>query len=146
MVLRAKRTLVTKTAPEAVFAFLVDFRNAERWDPGTVTCELVEGDTGVGSTYRNVSSFFGRSMEITYTTVEREEGRRVHFRGRNDGFTGLDRISLTASGAGTEVTYDVEYEFHGVARLALPLAAAYLPFLAAKTMKQLGTTLDALTG
>jgi len=146
MVLRAKRTLVTRTAPEAVFAFLVDFRNAERWDPGTVTCELVEGDTGVGSTYRNVSSFFGRSMEITYTTVDRDEGRRVHFKGENDGFTGLDRLSLTASGGGTAVTYDVEYEFHGIARLAYPLAAAYLPVLAGKTMKQLGATLDGLTG
>jgi carbon monoxide dehydrogenase subunit G len=142
--LRAKRTLVTATPPVEVFSFLADFRNAERWDPGTVTCELVEGDTGAGSVYRNVSSFFGRSMEITYTTVEREEGRRVHFRGHNDGFTGLDRLAMSASGAGTEVTYDVEYQFHGIARLAYPLAAAYLPFLARKTMQQLGATLDRL--
>jgi carbon monoxide dehydrogenase subunit G len=144
MMLRAKRTLVTRTPPDTAFGFLVDFRNAERWDPGTDTCELVEGDTAVGSVYRNVSSFFGKSMEITYTTVEREEGRRVHFRGRNDGFTGLDRLSFTPSGAGTEVTYDVEYELHGAARLVYPLAAAYLPVLAAKTMKQLGSTLDDL--
>jgi carbon monoxide dehydrogenase subunit G len=144
MLLRAERTLTTRTTPETVFAFLADFRNAEQWDPGTVSCELVEGDTGVGSVYRNVSSFFGKSMEITYTTLEREEGRRVQFRGQNQGFTGLDRLSVSPSGAGAEVSYDVEYEFHGVARIAYPLAAAYLPVLAAKTMKQLGATLDEL--
>jgi len=142
--LRAKRTLVTSTPPGPVFDFLTDFRNAEQWDPGTVTCQLVEGDTGVGSVYRNVSSFFGKSMEITYTTVERDEGRRVVFRGHNDGFTGLDRLVVGASGAGSEVTYEVEYELHGSARLAQPLAAAYLPLLARKTMRQLGSTLDHL--
>jgi carbon monoxide dehydrogenase subunit G len=144
MLLRAHRTLTTRTPPDRVFAFLADFRNAEQWDPGTVSCELLEGDTGVGSTYRNVSKLLGRTSELTYTTVEREEGRRLHFRGRNEMFTGNDRLSLSPSGAGTEVTYDADFEFHGLARLAIPVVAAYFPLLAAKVIRQLGSTLDAL--
>jgi carbon monoxide dehydrogenase subunit G len=145
MKLTAHRTLTTATPPDRVFAFLVDFRNAETWDPGTVSCELVEGDTGVGTTYRNVSSFLGRKTELTYTTVEREEGRKVHFRGRNAQFTGDDVITLSPSGAGTEVTYHAEFRFHGLAMLGIPLVAAYLPVLAGKTMAQLQRSLDALT-
>lgn len=145
MKLTAHRTLTTTTPPDRVFAFLADFRNAETWDPGTVSCELVEGDTGVGSVYRNVSSFLGRKTELTYTTVEREEGRRVHFRGRNPMFTGDDVISVGPSGAGTEVTYHAEFRFHGLAMLSIPLVAAYLPVLAGKTMDQLRRSLDALT-
>ena len=146
MRLHVRRTVTTTTPPDAVFAFLADFRNAEQWDPGTVSCELVEGDTGVGSVYRNVSSFLGRKTEISYTTVEREEGRRVHFRGTNDMFTGNDRIAVGPAGPGTEVTYDADFEFHGLAQVAIPVVAAYLPLLASKTMKQLGTTLDSLAG
>ena len=138
------RTLTTTTPPERVFAFLADFRNAETWDPGTVTCELVEGDTGVGSVYRNVSTFLGRRTELTYTTVEREEGRRVHFRGRNAMFTGDDVITVGAAGPGAEVGYDATFRFHGLAMLGIPLVAAYLPVLAAKTMAQLERSLNAL--
>ena len=145
MLLRARRTLTTSTPPDRVFAFLADFRNAEQWDPGTVSCELVEGDTGVGSVYRNVSKFLGRTSEVSYTTVEREEGRRLHFRGTNEMFTGNDRIGVRANGAGSEVSYDADFSFHGAAQVAIPLVAAYLPLLASKTMKQLGSTLDALT-
>ena len=146
MRLHVRRTVTTTTPPATVFAFLADFRNAEQWDPGTVSCALVEGDTGVGSVYRNVSSFLGRRTEISYTTVEREEGRRVHFRGSNDMFTGNDRIAVSAAGAGSEVTYDADFEFKGLAQVAIPVVAAYLPLLASKTMKQLGSTLDALAG
>ena len=145
MKLRAHRTLTTATPPDRVFAFLADFRHAEQWDPGTVTCELLEGDLGVGSVYRNVSSFLGNKTEVRYTTVEREEGRRLHFQGRNEMFTGNDRIAIRPAGGGTELTYDADFEFHGLAQLAIPVVAAYLPLLASRTMKQLKRSLDALT-
>lgn len=144
MHLTAHRSLVTSTPPDQVFAFLADFRNAEAWDPGTVSCELLEGDTGVGSVYRNVSSFLGRRTELTYTTVEREEGHRLHFRGHNATFTGDDVITVAPSGAGAEVVYHAEFRFHGLAQLGIPLVAAYLPVLAGKTMDQLRRTLDGL--
>jgi uncharacterized protein YndB with AHSA1/START domain len=67
-----ERTVTTTSPPEKVFPYLVDFRNAEEWDSGTKTCELVSGDGGPGTVYRNVSEFVGNTVELEYTaqTVE----------------------------------------------------------------------------
>jgi len=142
--LSAHRTFTTTTPPDRVYAFLADFANAEEWDPGTVECSRVEGDGGVGTRYRNVSSFLGRTTTLEYVATELEPTTYVHFRGHNDQFTGHDRLRLTPSGAGTEVTYDAEFAFSGASRVAVPLVAAYLPFLANKTVRQLRARLDAL--
>ena len=58
------RTFTTTAPPDAAHAYLADFRNAEAWDPGTKSCERTGGDGGVGTTYRNVSSFLGELDEI----------------------------------------------------------------------------------
>ena len=44
-----ERTVTTSAAPEKVFPYLADFRNATEWDSGTDSCELVSGDGGPGS-------------------------------------------------------------------------------------------------
>ena len=97
-------------APDVVYAFLSDFENAEEWDPGTVECQRVDGDGGVGTRYRNVSSFLGRTTTVEYVARELNPPTFVHFEGHNEQFTGHDRISLQASGGGTQVTYDAEFD------------------------------------
>lgn len=138
------RTFTTTAPPEAVFDYLADFTNAEEWDPGTVSCERVSGDGGVGTVYRNVSSFLGRTTEITYTTVESERPTRIHLIGRNAQFEGHDVLGIRASGTGSEVTYTAEFAFSGAAQFAAPAVAAYLPVLARKTVGQLRSCLDRL--
>jgi len=138
------RTFTTTAPPEAVHDYLADFTNAEEWDPGTVSCERVAGDGGVGTVYRNVSSFLGRTSEITYMTVEVERPTRIHLTGHNQQFDGHDVLGVRASGTGSEVTYTAEFAFSGAARFAAPLVAAYLPVLARKTVDQLRTCLDGL--
>ena len=88
------RTFATTASPEAAYAYLADFRNAEAWDPGTRTCERTSGDGGVGTTYRNVSSFLGREVELTYTTAELAPHTRVHLRGSNEQFEGHDVFEI----------------------------------------------------
>jgi hypothetical protein len=138
------RTFTTTATPDAAFAYLADFTNAEEWDPGTVSCVRVSGDGGVGTTYRNVSKFLGRESEITYTTAELERPTRIHLTGHNEQFDGHDVLGIRASGAGSEVTYTAEFSFNGSARLAAPVVAAYLPFLARKTVHKLKACLDRL--
>jgi carbon monoxide dehydrogenase subunit G len=142
--LSAHRTFTTTSAPDVVYAFLCDFENAEEWDPGTVECRRVDGDGGVGTRYRNVSSFLGRTTTVDYVTSELNPPTFVHFEGHNEQFTGHDRISLQASGGGSQVTYDAHFQFHGASKLAVPLVAAYLPFLATKTVTHLRERLDRL--
>src|SRR5690349_15372867 len=130
----AHRTFTTSSAVDLVYSFLADFANAEEWDPGTVECERVEGDGGVGTRYRNVSSFLGRKTTVEYVARELDEPRFLHFEGRNDQFTGHDRITLEAAGSGTQVTYDATFDFHGGAKLVVPVVALYMPVLANKTV------------
>jgi uncharacterized protein YndB with AHSA1/START domain len=138
------RTFTTTAPPGAVFDYLADFTNAEEWDPGTWSCERISGDGGVGTTYRNVSSFLGRESEITYTTAELERPTRIHLAGHNEQFDGHDVLGIRAHGTGSEVTYTAEFAFSGTARLAEPVVAAYLPFLANKTVDQQRDCLDSL--
>ena len=58
--MKLERTVETAAAPSVVFAYLADFTTTTEWDPGTVETMLVSGDGGVGTRYRNVSSFLGR--------------------------------------------------------------------------------------
>lgn len=138
------RTFTTSAQPEAVFDFLADFTNVEAWDPGTVSCERVSGDGGVGTTYRNVSKFLGRTTEITYTTQESERPTRLHFTGRNEQFVGQDVLGVRAHAEGSEVTYTAEFAFEGAARFAAPVVVAYLPILARQAVHDLKAALDHL--
>ena len=142
--MKIQRTVETTATPAAVFAYLSDFTTTTEWDPGTITTERVEGDGGVGTVYRNVSSFLGRTTEITYTTVEAERPTRIHLTGHNEQFDGHDVMGVRASGTGSEVTYTAEFAYRGAARFAAPLVAAYLPVLARKTVDELRTHLDRL--
>lgn len=136
------RTFSTVATPDAAYAYLADFTHAEEWDPGTETCERTSGDGGVGTTYRNVSTFLGREVEVTYTTAELAPPARVHLRGTNEQFEGHDIFEITAAGRGSQVRYTAEMSFGGLSRLASPLVAAYLPILARKTVDQLRASLD----
>lgn len=138
------RTFSTIATPDQAFDYLADFRNAGEWDPGTLRCELIQGDGDVGSVYRNRSSFLGREVEVTYTARELDRPTRVHLTGHNHQFDGHDVFGIRAAAGGAEITYTAEFAFSGTARLVAPLVAAYLPRLADKTVDQLRSCLDAL--
>lgn len=141
------RRFATLATPEAAYAFLADFTSTERWDPGTRRCVLLDGDGGVGTRYLNTSVFAGREVQVTYETQAAEAPTRLHFVGTNETFTGHDVFGFRADpggGPGCEVSYTAEFSFSGSARYAAPLIAAYLPFLATKTIAQLKGCLDSL--
>lgn len=139
-----RRTFFVSAAPEAVYDYLADFSHAEEWDPGTKECERLDGDGEVGTRYRNVSEFLGRTTEVTYTTREATRPSQLHFEGRAPGFEGHDRLSFEPSGPGTSVTYQAQMRFSGAAKLATPLVSLYLPSLAKKTVATMQETLDRL--
>ena len=88
----------------------------------------------------------GRESQIEYTAEELERPTRVHLVGRNEQFEGHDVLGIRAHPEGSEVTYHAEFAFTGTTKFAAPLVAAYLPFLAKKTIRQLKRSLDALEG
>lgn len=120
--MKITRTITVDTAPSAVYAYLKDFTTSTDWDPGTVETTLVEGDGGIGSRYHNRSIFRGRKTELTYVTIDLQPDRLVMMRGENKTVTARDTMSIRPGpgGAGTELVYEVDFTFKGIAKLATP--------------------------
>jgi uncharacterized protein YndB with AHSA1/START domain len=121
VVITIERVITVDRPVEAVFGYLADFETTTEWDPGTVRTVRVTGDGGLGTKYRNTSSFAGRETELEYVVQQLEPGRIFQLRGENKTVTALDTMTFRAAGGGTEVTYRAEFEFKGVTRLAQPL-------------------------
>jgi carbon monoxide dehydrogenase subunit G len=116
-----ERTFAVTAAPGAVLRYLQDFANAQEWDPsGVRTSRLGAGPVAPGAHWRHVRKLFGVTAELTYTLITAEPGRLV-FHGRSEGATCLDTVTLATLPGGTEVTYRVEIEMHGLAKLATPI-------------------------
>ncbi|MFC4785977.1 SRPBCC family protein [Nocardioides sp. MAHUQ-72] len=121
--MRLQRTVRTTVPPDRVFDYLSDFTTTNEWDPGTVSTERVSGDGGVGTTYRNVSSFLGQKSELTYTVVEVKAPTRFALRGENATVVAHDTMEIAAEGAGTRLTYTADFEFKGLVKYVAPLLA-----------------------
>ncbi|PKW26726.1 SRPBCC family protein [Phycicoccus duodecadis] len=141
MTTTVERTIRTSAAPEVVFPYLVDFRNATEWDAGTDSCERVSGDGGVGTVYKNVSTFAGNSVELEYTTEKVAEPEFVIV-GRNRSTTSHDTITVRPDGTGSSVTYRADFDFSGPARFLGPIMKPLLERLGDRTAAQLKETLD----
>ncbi|SDW78949.1 Carbon monoxide dehydrogenase subunit G [Amycolatopsis xylanica] len=139
------RSFTVAASPEAVVDYLRDFSRAVEWDPGTVSCERIGGgEVAVGARWHNVSKIAGVKTELTYELKRLEPGRVV-FVGENDTATSTDDISVVAGDeAGTsKLTYHATIEFHGVAKLAAPVAKAVFEKVGNDTEKRLTRVLEA---
>jgi carbon monoxide dehydrogenase subunit G len=116
---KIQRTVETTASPDAVFAYLSDFTHTTEWDPGTVSTRRRSGDGGVGTVYDNVSEFNGRKTELVYEVVRHEAPRTLVLRGTNKTVTATDTMQVDPHGEGSRVTYTADFEFKGVAKLAV---------------------------
>lgn len=133
------RTVETAAPPEKVFAYLSDFTTTNEWDPGTVETTRVSGDGGVGTRYRNVSSFMGRRTELEYVVREVVPGSRFVLEGNNKTVKAVDTMTFTPAGAGTRVTYNADFRFKGLMK---NLAVVISPLLVL-AFKKLGDDAEA---
>ncbi|MFI5698210.1 SRPBCC family protein [Kribbella sp. NPDC051586] len=115
-----EREVAVAATPERVFDYLSDFRTTEEWDPGTVRTVLLQGDGGIGTTYRNTSRFSGRETELIYEVVERIRPERLVLRGENRTVVAHDTMRFFSEGHVTRVVYRAEFRLKGLARLAEP--------------------------
>lgn len=116
-----QRAVVADQPVERVYSYLSDFTNAVEWDAGTVTCTMLQGDGGVGTTYANTSRFMGLETELTYELLELELNRLIVLRGENRTVTSTDHILVQSVEHGTEVLYTAEFEFKGAAKIFEPV-------------------------
>ena len=119
--MRLERTVTADVPLGRAFAFLADFTTTTEWDPGTVSTVRVQGDGGVGTSYRNVSRFLGRETSLLYVVEELVTGERIRLRGENETVFSVDTMTFEHAGEGTQVTYSAEFTFKGVSRFVAPL-------------------------
>jgi carbon monoxide dehydrogenase subunit G len=140
------RTFTVAPPPQVVIDYLKDFSNAEEWDPGTQRCTRLDaGPVQVGSRWHNESKIAAISTELEYELTElRADG--LVFVGRNETATSTDSITVVASGAGSEITYEADIEMHGAAKLTAPAVKVVFEKVANDTEKQMTEVLDRLAG
>ena len=143
--LSLERAITVHVPLERVWSFLTDFTTTEQWDPPTQSTELVSGDGGVGSVYRNVSKILGRTTEIEYTVIDVEPQSLFRLEGRTDSMTMLDSMEFESAPTGeTTVRYTVEFQPRGVARLLEPLMPLGLKKLGDDAAEHMRTALEQL--
>jgi len=96
-----RRTVTTRWDADSVFAYLLDFEHAEEWDSGTVSCERLTGDGGIGTRYRNVSKFLGRETTLDYEVEKIVPGRNFVITGENKTVISKDTVIVTPSAGST---------------------------------------------
>ena len=139
-----ERSVTVDRPVDAVFAYLSDFTTTTDWDPGTVRTERVSGDGGVGTRYRNTSSFLGRQTRLDYLVTERVPGQRFALRGENATVVANDTMTFVGQNGSTTVTYRADFEFKGIARVLAPLLAPALKKLGDDAEKGMREALERL--
>jgi hypothetical protein len=85
-----------------------DVRNFTQWDRGIKKIDQVAGDgAGVGSVYNiTVKGLGGKDSVFRYVTLECDAPTNFLVKGKNVIFTSVDRITVTPTATGCNVTYD----------------------------------------
>jgi carbon monoxide dehydrogenase subunit G len=143
---RLRETIVTNLAPERAFAFVADFANSARWDPGVASSErLDDGPLAVGARYRLGVRMAGRVAPMEYRITELEPNRRVVLVGRGSNVEAVDEIAFepTPEG-GTRVDYSADIRLTGLLQLIKPLTGRAFASIARNARQGMQRTLDEL--
>jgi hypothetical protein len=114
---------------EAAFATLSRFDHAADWDPGVTRAAMLTIEpVGLGSRFRLVARFLGRSVPLVYEIIEFAPPDRLVVQAENATIRSTDTITfhtdaLGHGGGGTIVHYDAVLRAKGIGRFADPLLA-----------------------
>ena len=127
---RLHETLETALPIERAFAFVADFSNADRWDPGVAWSKAVSGATpAVGVEYELGVRMGGRVAPMSYRITLLKPAERVVLGGRGSNVAAVD---------------DIRFERTGWLRLAAPFARGSFAAIARNARDGMQRTLDAL--
>lgn len=101
-------TIPSTKTPEEAFLYMADLRNFSQWDRNIIKVEQIDGDgPGLNTIFDiTVRGLGGRPSTLRYKTVEFDSPNNILVKGRNTVFTSVDRITITPSSTGCDVTYD----------------------------------------
>ncbi len=109
---------------EPAFAFMSDFSNAPRWDPGVLSARRLDaGEVRVGSSFDLTVAFAGRKMTLRYAVRELQAFQRVVFVASTNRLQSVDTLTFEHLGDECRMPYDADLRFKGLAAVANPLLA-----------------------
>jgi hypothetical protein len=118
---RYRVSIESPRPPSETFAYLAAFDNIRDWDPSVVSARrLDEGPVRLGSAFEVVVRVGRRELPLRYEVVRFEQDALVALEARARWFRSYDVISVTATGAGSSVSYDALLELASLAKLAAP--------------------------
>lgn len=133
----------TSLGIEDAFAFVADFANAAKWDPGVATSEQVgTGPVRVGTRYKLGVRMGGRVAQMDYTITQLDAPRRVVLAGEGSGVVAVDDIAFEPAGTGTTIRYTADIQLRGLMRLLTPFAGGAFRKLAENARAGMQRALD----
>jgi hypothetical protein len=106
------------------FAFMSDFSNAARWDPGVLSAQRLDaGEVHVGSSFDLTVAFAGRKMTLRYAVRSLTAPHQVVFAASTNRLESVDTLTFEEVGDACRMTYDADLSFKGIAAVANPLLA-----------------------
>lgn len=141
-----REQLQTDLPIDDAFAFIADFANASRWDPGVATAERINGGgpAQVGAQYELGIRMGGGVVPMEYRIVELEPARRVVLSGRGSGVLATDDIRFEARDGRTHIDYVADIRLTGIRRLVAPFAGGAFARIARDARNGMQRTLDEL--
>src|SRR4051812_43213845 len=111
---RIHETIETTLPVEQAFAFIADFSNSPKWDPGTASATAV-GDPSPrpGAEYLLGVRMAGRVAPMTYRIVSIEQDERVLLHGDGANVSAVDDIRFERTAHGTRIDYTADIELTG---------------------------------
>lgn len=142
---RLHETIQTTLPVDEAFAFVADFANASRWDPGVATSERIDdGPLGIGARYRLGIRMRGRVLPMEYRITTFEPPRRVVLTGHGSNVSAVDDIRFAPApmDGGTSVDYTADIRLEGWMRLVEPFAGGAFARIARAALDGMQRALD----
>jgi len=118
-------TVEITRSPHEVFEYITDPTRIPEWQPDVRTARFDNAAAvGVGTRGREVRHVMGSDRSIRWEVTEYRPDQRYGVRGLGGpvrAHVTMD-VSPNSSGAGTQLSYGIAFEGHGVGRLIAPLA------------------------
>ena len=128
---------------EEAFAFVADFANSSRWDPGVATSERIDaGPVGQGARYRLGVRMRGRVAPMEYRITTYEPPTRVILTGDGSSVAAVDDIRFERTATGTTIDYTADIRLRGWMRLIEPFAGGAFEKIAKDALGVMQRALD----
>ncbi len=142
-----RERIETALGIEAAFAFVADFANSERWDPGVASSvRLDDGPAKVGARYQLGVRMGSRVAQMEYEITRLEAPHRVVLTGRGSGVRAVDDISFSTTPTGPRIDYVADIRLQGLLGLLSPFVGGTFAKIAQNARTGMQRTLDDLAG